>query len=102
MIARVECDVEGEEIKLRLQGVEVLDKAAAAILQGLTIFVRDTKPLDSIAMRLGSGGRAPVRMILQLESGREVEMSLGSKFAVTPQIKGAIKAIQGVIDVHDF
>ncbi len=102
VIARVECDVEGEEVKLRLQGVEVLDKAAAAIVQGLTIFVRDTKPLESIAMRLGSGGRAPVRMILQLESGREVEMSLGNKFAVTPQIKGAIKAIQGVIDVHDY
>jgi DNA polymerase III subunit alpha len=102
VIARVECDLEGEEIKLRLQGVEVLDKAAAAIVQGLTIFVRDTKPLDSIAMRLGAGGKAPVRMILQLESGREVEMALGNKFAITPQIKGAIKAIQGVIDVHDF
>ena len=29
-------------------------------------------------------------------------MSLGNKFAITPQIKGAIKAIQGVVDVHDF
>ena len=102
VIARVECDVEGEEIKLRLQGVEILDKAAAAIAQGLTIFVRNANPLDSIAMRLGSGGRAPVRMIVQLDTGREVEMSLGNKFAITPQIKGAIKAIQGVIDVHDF
>ena len=102
VIARVECDVEGEDIKLRLQGVEVLDKAAAAIVTGLTIFVRDAKPLESIAMRLGSDGRAPVRMILQMDSGREVEMSLGNKFAITPQIKGAIKAIQGVVDVHDF
>jgi DNA polymerase-3 subunit alpha len=102
VIARVECDVDGEEIKLRLQGVEILDKAAAAIVTGLTIFVRDTKPLDSIAMRLNSGGKAPVRMILQLESGREVELALGNKFAITPQIKGAIKAIQGVVDVHDF
>ena len=102
VIARVECDVEGEEIKLRLQGVEVLDKAAATIVQGLTIFVRDGNPLDSIALRLATGGRAPVRMILQTESGREIEMSLGNKFAITPQIKGAIKAIQGVVDVHDF
>jgi len=102
VIARVECDVDGEEIKLRLQGVEVLDKAAAAIVTGLTIFVRDTKPLDSIALRLSPGGKAPVRMILQLESGREVELALGNKFAITPQIKGAIKAIQGVVDVHDF
>ena len=102
VIARVECDVEGEEIKLRLQGVEVLDKAAAAIVQGLTIFVRDAKALDSIATRLGSGGRAPVRLILQQDMGREVIMSLGERFAVTPQIKRAIKAIPGIIDVHDF
>jgi DNA polymerase III subunit alpha len=79
-----------------------LDKAAAAIVQGLTIFVRDAKSLDSIAMRLGNGGRAPVRLILQKDTGREVIMSLGEKFAVTPQVKGAIKAIPGVIDVHDF
>ncbi len=102
VIARVECDVEGEEIKLRLQGVEVLDKAAATIVQGLTIFVRDNKPLDSIALRLAQGGRAPVRLILQTGTGREIEISLGNKFAITPQIKGAIKAIQGVIDVHDL
>ena len=69
VIARVECDVDGEEIKLRLQGVEMLDKAAAAIVTGLTIFVRDAKPLDSIAMRLSSGGKAPVRMILQTGVG---------------------------------
>jgi DNA polymerase-3 subunit alpha len=102
VIARVEADVDGEEVKLRLQGVELLDKAAAAIVQGVTIFVRDTRPLDAIAQRLAGKGRAPVRMILQLDSGREVEIALGNHFAMTPQIKGAIKAIPGVIDVHDL
>jgi DNA polymerase III subunit alpha len=37
-----------------------------------------------------------------MERGREVEMVLGNKFTVTPQIKGAIKAISGVIDVQDL
>ena len=49
-----------------------------------------------------SGGRAPVRLILPMESGREGEMSLGNKLSIKPQSKGAIKAIQGVVDVHDF
>jgi DNA polymerase III subunit alpha len=102
VIARVEADVEGEEVKLRLQGVEVLDKAAAAMITGLTIFVRDAKPLDSIAQRLSNGGRAPVRLIFLMDKGREVELALGNKFTVTPQIKGAIKAIHGVVDVQDF
>jgi DNA polymerase-3 subunit alpha len=102
VIARVEADVEGEEVKLRLQGVEVLDKAAATMASGLTIFVRDTQPLDSIARRLVNGGRAPVRLVVLMDKGREVELALGNRFTVTPQIKGAIKAISGVVDVTDL
>ena len=102
VIARVEADVEGEEVKLRLQGVEMLEKAAAQMVTGLEIFVRDARPLESIAARLTNGGRAPVRLVMMMEQGREVHVSLGNKFTVTPQIKGAIKAIAGVVDVQDF
>jgi DNA polymerase III subunit alpha len=102
VIARVEADFDGEEIKLRLQGLEILDKAAAAIVQGIQIFVRDTKSLESIAKRLQPGGRAPVRLTLIMDQGREVEIGLGSKFAITPQVRGAIKAIAGVVDVQDL
>ncbi|MFO1122938.1 MAG: DNA polymerase III subunit alpha [Hyphomicrobiales bacterium] len=102
VIARVEADLEGEEVKLRLQGVEVLDKAAASAITGLTIFVRDAKPVDSIAQRLTNGGRSPVRLVFLHDKGREIEVALGNKFTVTPQIKGAIKAIAGVVDVQDF
>jgi DNA polymerase III subunit alpha len=102
VIARVEADVDGEEIKLRLQGLEVLDQAAASIVQGIEIFVRDAKSLDSIAKRLQPGGRAPARLTLMLEGGREVQIGLGTKFAITPQVKGAIKAIAGVVDVQDL
>jgi len=102
VIARVEADVEGEEVRLRLQGVEKLEETASAITSGITIFVRDAMPLESIAKRLVNGGRAPVRLVLQMPQGREVEMALGSKFTVTPQIKAAIKAISGVVDVQDL
>ncbi len=102
VIARVECDVDGEEVKLRLQGVEELEKVAASVPSGLRIYMRDSKPLDSLGMRLTDRGKAPVRVVLYLDSGREVEISLGNKFVVTPQIKSAIKAINGVEDVADF
>ena len=102
VIARVEADVEGEEVRLRLQGVEKLDEAASAITSGVTIFVRDAAPVESIAKRLTNGGRSPVRIILQTPQGREVDIALGSKFTVTPQVKAAIKAISGVVDVQDL
>jgi DNA polymerase III subunit alpha len=102
VIARVEADVDGEEIKLRLQGLEILDKAAASIVQGIEIFVRDTKSLDSIAKRLQPGGKAPARLTLIMGDGREVQLGLGTNFAITPQGKGAIRAISGVVDVQDL
>jgi DNA polymerase-3 subunit alpha len=102
VIARVEADVEGEEVRLRLQGVERLEEIASTIASGVTIFLRDGVPVDSIAKRLVNGGRSPVRIILQMPEGREVDIALGSKFTVTPQIKAALKAISGVVDVQDL
>jgi DNA polymerase-3 subunit alpha len=102
VIASVEADVEGEDVKLRLQGVESLDKAAAAVVQGVQIFVRDAVPVDSIAKRLERKGKAPVLLTLITESGREVDVELGRNFVMTPQIKGALKAVQGVLDVVDL
>jgi DNA polymerase-3 subunit alpha len=102
VIARVEADVEGDEVRLRLQGVEKLEEAASAITTGVTIFVRDAAPVESIAKRLTNGGRSPVKIILQTPHGREVDIALGGKFTVTPQVKAAIKAISGVVDVQDL
>ena len=102
VLLRIEADVDGEDVKLRLQGVEALDKAAEKAVQGLQIFVRDAVPVDSIAKRLQAGGRAPVVVTLITESGREIDISLGSKFVVSPQIRGALKAANGVVDVVDL
>ncbi len=102
VIARVEADVDGEEIKLRLQSVELLEKAAAASVQGIQIFIRDEKPVESIAKRLQPGGKAPVRLTLMSDTGREIEISLGNKFMITPQVRGALKAVQGVVDVQEL
>lgn len=102
VIARVEADVEGDDVKLRLQGVEMLDKATASIVSGLTIFMRDERAIDSIAQRLTNGGKAPVRIVLQTDGGREFEIALGNSFTISPQVKGAIKAIPGVLEVQDL
>jgi DNA polymerase III subunit alpha len=102
VIVSVEADVEGEEVKLRLQGVEALDKAAAAVVQGVQIFVRDAAPLESIAKRLERKGKAPVVITLMTEQGREVDIELGKNFVMDPRIKGALKAVNGVVEVLDL
>jgi DNA polymerase III subunit alpha len=100
---------------------EPLDAAAAKTQKGLRIFVRDTKPLESIAKRLqmpeaGQGaaargqptksaaaagnGDGDVSLVMMLDLETEVEMKLPGRFKVSPQIAGAIKAVSGVVDVQ--
>jgi len=102
VIIRVEAEVEDEEVKLRLLNVERLDAAVQNVAQGLTIFVRDATPLESISKRLTNGGKSPVKLVVQVENNREIAIMLGRKYTITPQIKGAIKTVPGVIDVVDL
>ena len=102
VIVRVEADVIDEEVKLRLNDVEPLEQAAQNVATGLKIFIRDETPLPAIAKRLTNGGRSRVNLVVMVENGREIEIQLGHNYTVTPQIKGAIKAISGIVDVHDL
>jgi DNA polymerase III subunit alpha len=114
--------LQGEDVRARVLHAEPLDDAAAKTQRGLRIFLRDTKPLESIAKRLQSPeagatvtARAPqaktaavpvggadgdVSLVLMLDLETEVEMKLPGRFKVSPQIAGAIKAVAGVVDVQ--
>jgi DNA polymerase-3 subunit alpha len=111
-------ELQGEDVRARVLHAEPLDDAAAKTQKGLRIFLRDTRPLDSIARRLqmpeaaaaSSPVRAPqakaasgdgdVSLVLMLDLETEVEMKLPGRFKVSPQIAGAIKAVAGVVDVQ--
>jgi len=102
LMVRVEADVEGEDVKLRLQGVDLLDEKADRVEQGLEIFLDDTKPLALVQSRLSNGGNSSVVLNLRLPDELEVRVRLGEKFTVNPKIKAAIKAVPGVVDVKDL
>jgi DNA polymerase-3 subunit alpha len=103
-------ELQGDDVRARIQSVESLDEAAAKMQKGLRVFLRDEKPLESVAKRLQGGappqragadkGDGEVSMVLILQEGTEVEVKLPGRFKVSPQIAGAIKAIPGVIEVQ--
>jgi DNA polymerase-3 subunit alpha len=112
-------EVQGDEVRARIQSAEPLDEASANLHQGLRIFLRDPAPIDGIAKRLEPALLAPARsklghlaraalgngdgevsMVLLLEQGTEVEVKLPGRFKVSPQIAGAIKAVPGVVQVE--
>jgi DNA polymerase-3 subunit alpha len=93
-------ELQGEEVRARIQAVEPLDRATANLQKALRVFLRSTDPVDSIAKRLEPRGDGEVSMVLMLAHGAEVEVKLPGRFKVSPQIAGAIKAVPGVVDVQ--
>lgn len=98
-------EVQGDDVRARIQSAEPLDAAAANLHKGLRVFLRDGAPIEGVAKRLESVPRAgngdgEISMVLMLKAGTEVEVKLPGRFKVSPQIAGAIKAVPGVVQVE--
>jgi DNA polymerase III subunit alpha len=100
-------EVQGDEVRARIQSVDALDSAAANLQKGLRVFLRDGAPLEAVAKRLEPASRSAhangdgeVSVVLLLKRGTEVEVKLPGRFKVSPQIAGAIKAVPGVVQVE--
>jgi DNA polymerase-3 subunit alpha len=80
--------------------LESLDRAMAGLKQ-IRVFLRDEAPLASVQKHLAGKGEGEVSLILLLEAGqREVELRLPGRYAVTPQIASALRAVRGVVQVE--
>ncbi len=100
-------EVQGDDVRARIQSVEPLDSAAANLAHSLRVFLRNESPIEAVAKRLepvartaARNGDGEVSMVLLLEQGTEVEVKLPGRFKVSPQIAGAIKAVPGVVQVE--
>jgi DNA polymerase-3 subunit alpha len=121
VLLQLGAELQGEDVRARVLHAQPLDDAAAKTQKGLRIFLRDTRPLESIARRLqlpeagasnGNGvpavkspptagaGDGDVSLVIMLDLETEVEMKLPGRFRVSPQIAGALKAVSGVVDVQ--
>jgi DNA polymerase-3 subunit alpha len=113
VLLMLSAEMQGDDVRARIQAVEPLDRAAEKLGHSLRVFMRSELPLEGVASRLEparTGGRqnggersdGEVSMVLMLEGGTEVEVKLPGRFRVSPQVASAIKAIPGVIDVQSI
>ncbi|MFZ5734284.1 MAG: DNA polymerase III subunit alpha [Pseudomonadota bacterium] len=118
VLLQLGAELQGEDVRARILNAEPLDAAAVKAQKGLRIFLRDDKPIESIARRLDmpepngvstgkagqftapASGEGEVTLVMMLDLETEVEMKLPGRFRVSPQIAGAIKAVPGVVDVQ--
>ena len=111
VIVTVEATLENDQLKLLGRSIAPIDTVVADVGGiGLKIFIEDIEAVSAVASVLEGAvkaaqnlGRGPVQFCLMDTSlPGEVEIDLGQDFPVTPQIKGAIKSLMGVMEVEDL
>jgi DNA polymerase III subunit alpha len=105
VVLTVRADPDGESVKLLANAVQPIDAVAAeAGSSDLRIHLNRPEAAGSVAALLASlQGRAKAQITICVpdETGREIDVTLPQPYPVTPQAKGAIKAIQGVVMVEE-
>ncbi|MEQ5871337.1 DNA polymerase III subunit alpha [Sagittula sp. NFXS13] len=111
VVVTVEATMESDQLKLLARGVTPVDMIAAQSgPMGLRIYVDTPMAFSLIAGVLGDAAekmpkaaRGPVHLRLAAPGlPGEVEMDLEQQYPVTPEIKGAVKSLEGVMAVEDF
>ena len=111
VVLTVDANIEGGQLKMLARSVQLVDKAIlSGTSAGLCVYVNEPNVLPSVASVLERAKKAvngksigPIRLYLMHPSlPGEVEMELKGKFPVTPEIKGALKSLGGVVEVEDF
>src|SRR3990172_1841210 len=96
VLLEVEAEADGESVKVRVQRLLSLDRAAEARHAGMKIYVEDIRALAPLAEQVGSGGgQGQFRLVLRLDD-REVEFVLPQGIDATPKQRSALKLVQGV------
>ena len=105
VVLTVEATLEGDTLKLLARGVQPIDTVAdAGGPMAYRIHLNHPSAAASIAALFATvegRTRAQVTLCVPDDEGREVDLLLPHPYPVTPKIKGAIKAMQGVVLVEE-
>ena len=108
VLLQVAARLEEGQLRLTVQSVRDLDTAAASAPMVIKIWVDEVAPLPSLKSIIdreasganGNGGRGQISLMIPTPR-QEVEVRLDGVYMCTPQVRAAIRAIPGVIDVQE-
>ena len=111
VLLTAEASLESDQIKLLARSITPLDAGISNVdAEGMRIFVNDENAISSVAsvldqskdqVKLGAKGPIYLRLLNPSLPG-EVEIDLGESFPINPQIRGAIKSLNGVVEVEEM
>ncbi|AWB47223.1 DNA polymerase III subunit alpha [Gemmobacter aquarius] len=106
VVLTVEANLEGDTLKLLCRGAQPIDQVAAeGGASALRIHLNKAEAAASVAAlfaRVEGRNKAQITICVPDDQGREIDLTLPQPYPITPQIKGAIKAMAGVVLVEEL
>jgi DNA polymerase-3 subunit alpha len=111
VLLTVSAERDGDSMKMRVEALEALDKAAGAVQRGVRIRLdaqmlqngKQASMLEALRSQLKPGGKSEVRLVVTLaEAGREVEIALPRTFDLSPIQRGQISVLPGVTELVEM
>jgi DNA polymerase-3 subunit alpha len=90
------------DLKIAADNFEPVEAAEARTAEDLRIVLKEGAPIDLLAQTLAAlpkaapGEARPLRLILRLKDGREIELATRTLAPATPAARAALKAAKGV------
>ncbi len=106
LVLRLSAVLDGEDVRPRIEDVEVLDDLASRQKQDLLVYLRDDTALASIAERVkpragGARAEGKISLVMILDDGaQEVEIELPGRYPINQQIANAVRAAPGVVSAE--
>ena len=108
VLLHVAARLEEGQLRLTVQSVSDLDTEAASAPMVIKIWVDEVTPMPSLKSIIddqaaganGNGGKGQIILMIPTAS-QEVEVRLDGAYMCTPQVRAAIRAIPGIIDVQE-
>jgi len=95
---------EGEGVRLTAQAIEPLDAAIAHAAPGLKVTVSEAAAFDRLRdiMAGAASGKGEVDLIIGLAPGKEVEIEIPGRYAVSPSAIADLKEMPGIAEVREI
>jgi DNA polymerase-3 subunit alpha len=111
VVLTVEATLEGDTLKLLARGVQAVEGVAAdAGASALRVHLAEAQAVAAVAALLdqaraaaGRVAKGEVRLcVADAATGQEIDIALPGQWPVGPQVKGALKAVSGVMAVEEL
>ncbi len=95
---------EDEQTRLTARKVEALDDRAALACAGYKVFLASDVTLTALkgVVERERDGTGKLSLMVPVDDGDEIKIDLEGRYAVSPAARAALKAVPGVVDVHDL